>query len=75
MNVSFWSDENRWFVPRRLGFGYSFNFKYMAKKLRWIKPTATDDASAEADATQNDLPETPEERLRRSIDDSRYEDR
>ena len=38
MSFSFWSDEDRLFVPRLLG--WSINFKYIAKKLGWIKTTA-----------------------------------
>ncbi len=75
MSSNLWSDEDRLFMPRRLGLGYTLNFKYIAKKLGWIKPAVRKDAPDEGDAEQQDVAETPEERLRRSIDDSRFEDR
>jgi len=76
MNVSFWSDENRWFVPRAFGLGYSLNLKYVAKRLGLIERGA---AAAAGDATpirSEDLhQETREERLLRQIEASRFEER
>jgi len=77
MNFSFWSDEDRLFVPRLLG--WSINFKYIAKKLGWIKPSPTnapaDGARDDSAASEDASPMTREERLRRAADASRYEDR
>jgi len=79
VSASFWSDEDRWFVARSFGLGYSLNLKYVAKRLGWIKtPSLAADSlpagtrpqrkAADADA------KTPEERLRQRIDESKYED-
>ena len=72
MSPSFWSDENRFLVPR-LG-GWSINFKFVAKKLGWIKTQAahTDNATPVNDGAE---PQDREERLRKAIEESRYEDR
>ena len=70
MNFSFWSDEERLFVPRLLG--WSINFKLIARKLGWIKPRMDlirppgyegDEASSESRV----------DRLRRAIEQSRHE--
>jgi len=71
MSFSFWSDEDRLFVPRMLGF--SINFKYIAKKLGWIKSARTEPESPPSDETSRP-PETREDRLRRAIERSRAED-
>jgi hypothetical protein len=71
MNFSFWSDEDRLFVPRLLG--WSINFKYIAKKLGWIK-TSTSEAELPAPDEPEPSSETREERLRRAIERSRSED-
>lgn len=72
MSPSFWSDEKKVFVPR-LG-GWSINFKYLAKKLGWVKSDVVDSVDPMAD--RNDTtPESQEDRLRRSIERSRFEDR
>lgn len=75
MNLSFWSDEERWFVPRAFGLGYSLNLKYVAKRLGWIQSSAS--AAARGDETRGDAPEiaaeSREDRLRRQIEESRYE--
>ena len=70
MNSSIWSDEDRLFVPRLLG--WSINFKYIAKKLGWIKV-----AAPEGELSPSDEPEltseSREDRLRRAIERSRTE--
>jgi len=73
MDFSFWSDEDRLFVSRRLGFGWSINFKYIARKLRLLKEQQTQlsEPAPESEPT----PESREERLRRRIEGSKYEDR
>ena len=76
MRLSFWSDEDRWFVPRSFGLGYSLNLKYVAKRLGWIRtppgeepapPTSGESAPVES--------KTREERLRERIESSKVEDR
>ncbi len=76
MRLSFWSDEDRWFVPRAFGLGYSLNLKYVAKRLGWIKPTSGEAPATEHDRTEppTDVPRTREERLRERIESSKYED-
>ena len=76
MRLSFWSDEDRWFVPRAFGLGYSLNLKYVAKRLGWIKPTLGEDPAAEHDRTEppSDASGTREQRLRDRIESSKYED-
>ena len=76
VNFSFWSDEDRWFVPRALGLGYSLNLKYLAKRLGRVKSGSTgrllrDESAGDSDEIQT---ETREDRLRRQIEASRYED-
>jgi len=76
VRLSFWCDEERWFVPRAFGLGYSLNLKYVAKRLGWIKavsgkvPTTEDDRSE----LPTSVPRTREERLRERIESSKYED-
>ena len=72
MRLSFWSDEERWFVSRAFGLGYSLNLKYVAKRLGWIKPAP----ETERDRTEppGDVSRTREERLRERIESSKYED-
>jgi len=76
VSFSFWSDEDRWFVARTFGLGYSLNLKYVAKRLGWIR---TPPAAPTADAAERDAPARPEraprqERLREQIESSKYED-
>ena len=71
MNFSFWSDEDRLFVPRLLG--WSINFKFIAKKLGWIKTPTPEIEPPATDETETSS-ETREERLRRAIERSRSED-
>ena len=72
MKLNLWSDEDRLFIPR-LG-GWSINFKYIARKLGWIKPTSIERAVNE-DIPVEEAPETSEDRLRLLVDRSRFEDR
>jgi len=75
MKLSFWSDEDRWFVPRSLGLGYSLNLKYVAKRLGWIRSsTSAAEAGSEtlAEAPQIET-ESREDRLRKQIERSRFE--
>ena len=76
MKLSFWSDEERCFVPRVLGLGYSLNLKYVAKRLGWIKASpspATQDSPVEPLETQPKRA-SHEDRLRAQIDASKYEE-
>lgn len=77
MRLSFWSDEDRWFVPRTFGLGYSLNLKYAAKRIGWIR--SGEQESPEPDAEHDELPvgrpKTREQRLRERIASSKYEDR
>jgi len=78
VRLSFWSDEERWFVPRALGLGYSLNWKYAAKRLGWIKGgTSARPWSPPAGGREPGLTpaaQTREERLRERIELSKYED-
>jgi hypothetical protein len=77
VRLSFWSDENRWFVPRKLGLGYSLNLKYVAKRLGWVKagrvevPPAIDSTEHEDSKAET---MTREQRLRERIESSKVED-
>jgi len=71
MKLNFWSDEDRLFVPR-LG-GWSINFKFIARKLGWIKPTVSLKGVEDEDVPL-ETPETSDDRLRRSVERSRFED-
>ncbi len=73
MDFSFWSDEDRLFVSRRLGFGWSINFKYIARKLRLLKEQQAERSEREPESEPTH--ESREERLRRRIEASKYEDR
>jgi hypothetical protein len=76
MRLSFWSDEDRWFVPRAFGLGYSLNLKYVAKRLGLIKPASEqipEIVHSQSDQSA-DVPKTREQRLRERIESSRYED-
>jgi hypothetical protein len=73
MPLNLWSDEDRLFIPR-LG-GWSINFKYVAKKLGWVKPSApSGDMNGSSDARSDASRETREDRLKRAVERSRYED-
>ena len=76
MKLSFWSDEERWFVPRALGLGYSLNLKYVAKRFGWIKaspPSVTPEETVEPLETRPKRG-SHEDRLRAQIDASKYEE-
>ncbi len=74
---SFWSDEERWFVPRRYGRGVSLNLKVVAKRLGWIRaPDETDGASQGAPGDEGTpTPKSREQRLRERIEASKTERR
>jgi hypothetical protein len=76
VSFGFWSDEDRWFLPRALGFGYSLNLKYVAKRLGWIRTDAPAE-SAEQTRTKerSGTPDSRQDRLRRQADESKYEAR
>jgi len=76
VSFGFWSDEDRWFLPRTLGLGYSLNLKYVAKRLGWIR-AETPCESADPTGTEESLvrPDSRQERLRRQADESKYEAR
>jgi len=71
MSPRIWSDEDRLFIPR-MG-GWSINFKHIARKLGWVKPSAVE-SSAPGGESHEPAPETHEDRLRRSVEHSRFED-
>ena len=70
--MKLWSDEDRLFIPRTLGL--SINFKYIARKLGWVKPLPTKIETADEDLADS-APETSEDRLRRSVERSKFEKR
>jgi len=72
MKLNLWSDEERLFIPR-IG-GWTINFKHIARKLGWVKPVPLGEEAEKTDLPV-DAPETSEERLRRSVENSRFEDR
>ena len=72
MKLSFWSDEDWLFVQRRIGFGWSINFKFIAKKLGWIKSLPHEDRKQSVEKPEQ---ASHIERLKRQIEDSRYEER
>ena len=72
MKLNLWSDEERLFIPR-IG-GWTINYKHIARKLGWVKPLPLGKEAEEMDSPV-DAPETSEERLRRSVERSRFEDR
>jgi len=69
MKLSFWSDEDRLFVQRQFGFGWSLNLKFIFKKLGLIKPPPPEQPS------EGSRPQSHTERLKKQIEDSRYEER
>ena len=74
MSFSFWSDEERWFVPRALGLGYSLNLKHVARKLGWVRPKASRESPAHDGAEDAESRrESRPDRLRRQADESKYE--
>jgi len=72
MSFKMWSDEDRLFIPR-MG-GWSINFKYIARKVRLVKTPVSAQAPEETDALGKEA-KTAEDRLRQSVERSRFEDR
>jgi len=74
MKLSFWSDEDRWFVPRTLGIGYSLNLKYVAKRLGWLR-ASEEPVPDESSRDEGAWPEAPsrEDRLKERIEASKVE--
>ena len=72
MSPKLWSDEERLFIPR-LG-GWSINFKYIARKVRLVKTPVSPKPADEPDASAEEA-KTAEDRLRQSVERSRFEDR
>jgi len=64
-----WSDENRLFIPR-MG-GWTINFKYIARKLGWVKPIQEPPSS---ETVNPEALKTAEDRLEEAVERSRYED-
>ena len=77
VKLSFWSDEDRWFVPRAFGLGYSLNLKYVAKRVGWVKAGRAEEPRASDPSEHEDSKAetvTREQRLRSRIESSKYED-
>ena len=72
MSPKLWSDEDRLFIPR-IG-GWTINFKHIARKLGWVKTLPVKTEAVGADPTQEST-ETQEDRLRRSVERSKFEKR
>ena len=72
MKLNLWSDEDRLFIPR-IG-GWTINFKFIARKLDWVKSSPLKSESVNSDLA-DETPETSEDRLQRSVERSRFEDR
>ena len=72
MSPKLWSDEDRLFIPR-IG-GWTINFKHIARKLGWVKPLPLKSEAVSLDPA-DEAPETSEDRLRRSVEQSKFEDR
>ena len=72
MKLNLWSDEDRLFIPR-IG-GWSINFKHIARKLGWVKALPLKSDAVNPDLA-DETPETSEDRLRRSVERSQFEDR
>ncbi len=76
MKLSFWSNEDRWFVPRSFGLGYSLNLKYVAKRVGWIKAERLQEPPASGPSEHDDAKTntmTREQRLRQRIESSKHE--
>ena len=73
MNFSFWNDEDRLFVSRRIGLGWSINSKYIARRLGLVKesPQLTGEQAPKSETTL----ENREDRLRKQIEASKYENK
>jgi hypothetical protein len=74
VSFGFWSDEERWFVPRALGLGYSPNLKRVARKLGWVRPKASRESPVQTGVGDAESRrESRQDRLRRQADESKYE--
>jgi hypothetical protein len=71
MSPKLWSDEERVFIPR--AGGWSINFKHISRKLGWVKPLPQAMKSENVDSVSAP-PESSEDRVRRSVERSRFED-
>ena len=74
MELSFWSDEDRLLVRRRIGFGWNINFKFIARKLGLLKSLVrpvTDEDLPKSEAS----PQSQEDHLREQIEASKYEEK
>ncbi len=73
MTFSFWSNEDHLFVSRRIGFGWSINFKYIARKLDLIKdsPRLSSEDKPKSEAFSN----SQQDLLRAQIEASKYEEK
>jgi hypothetical protein len=72
MSPKLWSDEERLFIPR-MG-GWTINFKYIARKVRLVKTPISPKLSEEPDASAEEA-KTSEDRLRESVERSKFEKR
>ena len=73
MDFSFWSDEDRLFVSRRFGFGWSINFKYIARRLGLVRDKP---GPISADTPQSERSKgSRQDRVRAQIEASKYEER
>ncbi len=68
--MNLWSNEDRLFIPR-LG-GWTINFKYIARKLGWVKTPAALEPTEEQE-NPAETAKTSEDRLRESVERSRFE--
>jgi hypothetical protein len=70
MSPSFWSDQDRLFVPRLAGL--SINFKFIARKLGLIK-RKPQDVKSEVSAPSVEGPESAHDRMKQAVDRSKFE--
>jgi hypothetical protein len=72
VEIPFWSDRERPFIPWALGL--AFNAKWLARRLGLVRKPEPDPATPPEQADARSQP-TREERLRDEIERSRYEER
>lgn len=72
MEPPFWTDKNRLFVF--WGLGMSLNFKFIAKKLGLVKKASRPARHEEAPKSESS-PRVRQDRLRKQIEASKYEER
>ncbi len=72
MELPFWSDKERLLVAWPLGI--TVNFKFIARRLGLVKPTAS---VRKPDELRESVParESRDDRLRRQIEASKYEEK